>query len=108
MVEHKIRKRRKERLEYIERLKSEDKFLALHILRYTQCRTWNIQWLLLAIFSFLVAVVAKSSPYEFPDLLIIGLLFWGSLSAIISVQLVYKSKKYAGFAEEAFDHRGDN
>ncbi|WP_277054862.1 hypothetical protein [Pseudoalteromonas marina] len=90
---------KKEELKYIKRLKTDELFRTLHVIRYTTMRTLCIIWMLMGVIGFLsaVAILGHESKLE------IAFLAIGSIAFFRAFQHLMKSSKYLGYAEDALD-----
>jgi len=88
--------RRKEREDYINRLKNEPKFSQLNQLRHANSSRWSIQWTLLGVMCFLVALASGEPAGAI-------LMFIGSLALFRSMQHSIRASYYRTVAEEALD-----
>ena len=81
---------------YINRLKTDDKFLTLLSMRHTKSRSWAIMWSILGVFCVLLAVLAKDK-----EVVKIILMAMGSLAYFRGYLHLLHAIRYLNFAEEA-------
>ncbi|MCQ3831177.1 hypothetical protein HXX02_17230 [Microbulbifer elongatus] len=83
---------------YISRLKTDDKFFALHTIRHTKSRSWAIMWSLLGVMLFLGAQIFADDGKASAPLMAIGAIaFFRSFKHLMS------AAKFLHYAEQAID-----